>query len=61
MNKETEDKIMAHIEDEWEKFKQLVGNTHEKLPDGTFWAIKMGFYGGFKAGAIAMHDAEKIL
>lgn len=62
MTPETEQKILSYIDSEWAKFLAIYREL-SPLPDHktTIAALKAGFYSGFRAGAIAMHDAEKIL
>ena len=58
---ETEQKILAHIDSEWVKFRRAYLERRIVEDGALYAAAKAGFYGGFKAGVCAMHDADKIL
>lgn len=57
----TEQKILAHIDSEWIKFRRIHLEKYIVEDGALYSAAKAGFYGGFKAGVCAMHDADKIL
>ena len=56
-----EEKIIAHIESEWEKFLAIYMELSPEPNNATIAILKAGFYTGFKAGVCAMHDADEIL
>ena len=67
MTDETDDKIMSHIETECNKFIdhcEEIKLHHTGTRDIPFFlceALKAGFYGGFKAGVLAVRDINEII